>query len=275
MTYNVQVEANPEGQFSIYFEEAERSHFTMIPNIVDDMDLDPFAFRLYAHFRRVAGENGRCWQGTNTLAVACHMSAGQVSESKATLVSQGLIRIDPMPNPGGGSPRHRIAILDIWAKNAAKYQAPSRHEPAPSHGEPAASHGETEEEPVKYIPEEDAAFSAIFKKFESSRGGMVNQLDSEQLQDLVKTYGYNWVAAAIEEANMARGNRFLTMKFIDAILERWFREGFKAPWKGKKPPGDEATPQAQGPRVKPPNLLTGDEINAFWDKQAEIQHAQS
>ncbi|GAF99333.1 unnamed protein product, partial [marine sediment metagenome] len=43
----------------------DRAYFTMMPNIIDDMGLDPYAFRLYVHLRRVAGENGACWQSTD------------------------------------------------------------------------------------------------------------------------------------------------------------------------------------------------------------------
>jgi hypothetical protein len=53
-----------------------RRYFTIIPNMVDDLGLSPYAYRLYGHFRRVAGEAGECWQSTATLAETCKMSRG-------------------------------------------------------------------------------------------------------------------------------------------------------------------------------------------------------
>ena len=100
-------------------QETPRSHFTMIPNIVDDSGLDPYSFRLYAHLRRVAGETGECWQSTETLAEACKMSTGKVSECKGILEGAGLIVIRECSGAGGRY--HNIVIVDIWAENAARY----------------------------------------------------------------------------------------------------------------------------------------------------------
>jgi len=101
-------------------QETPRSHFTMIPNIVDDSDLiDPYSFRLYAHLRRVAGEVGECWQSTETLAEACKMSTGKISECKRILEDAGLIVI--RERSGAGGRYHNIVIADIWAENAARY----------------------------------------------------------------------------------------------------------------------------------------------------------
>lgn len=73
-----------------------RSHFTIIPNFVDDLGLDAYARSLYMHLARVigAGEGGACWQSTTTLADYTGMSRGRVSRAKRTLVVHHLIRIE-------------------------------------------------------------------------------------------------------------------------------------------------------------------------------------
>lgn len=149
--------------------EVPHTHYAQIPNIVDDMDLDPYAFRLYAHFRRVAGEDGACWQSTRTLAAKCQMSTGKVSMCKVYLVDAGLIEIEKRDGPHGQY--DEIAIVDIWARNAEHAKRlqgePKRSsdEPKRSQGEPKRSQGETKKIPLRRTPEEkphDHAEKAAF-----------------------------------------------------------------------------------------------------------------
>ncbi|MBE3144015.1 MAG: helix-turn-helix domain-containing protein [Planctomycetes bacterium] len=95
----------------------DRKYFYIIPNLVDDLGLSPFAFRLYCHFKRVAGENGRCWQSTRNLADRCRMSVGAVVNAKKELLEQGFIDIEVTKNPKGGIDFHQIKIADIWQRN--------------------------------------------------------------------------------------------------------------------------------------------------------------
>ena len=121
-----------------------RDHFTMLPNLVDELDLDPYAYRLYAHVRRVAGEaGGACWQSTVTLAQRCRMSRGKVVEAKRVLVALGLIHIDKRPGPGGL--HDHITLVDIWARNRAHFAgggpaSEDRQRPG-TDSPPAAAHG--------------------------------------------------------------------------------------------------------------------------------------
>jgi len=102
----------------IGFAEIPHVNYTQIPNIVDDMDLDPYAFRLYVHLRRRAGnERGACWERTEKLAEACHMSVGKVSQSKGVLVESGLITIEKRVCEKGKY--DHITLVDIWEANYA------------------------------------------------------------------------------------------------------------------------------------------------------------
>lgn len=104
-----------------------RKYFTMMPNVIDDMHLSPFAFRLYLHLKRVAGDDGKCYQSTETLSKACEMSAGSVSKAKLELVSKSLIEIKIISGDHGEFYRHEITIIDIWKINAETF-ACSPHE---------------------------------------------------------------------------------------------------------------------------------------------------
>lgn len=113
--------------------DEKRKWFTMIPNIVDEMELTPHEFRLYIHLRRVAGENGECWQSTRTLAEACRMSAGAVSNSKQRLIDHGLIDVYEKTSDKGQY--HLITIIDVWEQNFERFASRSPDERPRSPGE--------------------------------------------------------------------------------------------------------------------------------------------
>jgi hypothetical protein len=102
---------------NLVIDSSDRKYFTMIPNLVDDLSLSPFAFRLYCHFKRVAGENGQCWQSTRTLAEQCLMSVHAISDAKRELLEQELIEIKALKTPNGGRDYHQVTIIDIWHRN--------------------------------------------------------------------------------------------------------------------------------------------------------------
>jgi len=90
-----------------------------LPVLVDDAGLSPYAFRLYAHIKRVAGDDGVCWQGTRTIAEVCRMSLGQVSKAKAELAAAGLVTLAKKSTRGGMV--DEIRVVDVWEANRAKY----------------------------------------------------------------------------------------------------------------------------------------------------------
>jgi len=90
---------------------------TEIPNIIDDMDLSVYAFRLYVRLKRVAGDDGKCFYTTRQLAEQCRMSVGAVSKAKQELVEKDLIRVDS----DGKWVRDNIMIVDMWPANFAYF----------------------------------------------------------------------------------------------------------------------------------------------------------
>lgn len=100
------------------------SHFAMIPNMVDDMGLSPYAYRLYGHLKRVTGEGGACWQNTQELAKVCGMSTGMISKAKKELMgtTPPLIVVVLTSHPKEGKfDYHEITILNIWDENKRRY----------------------------------------------------------------------------------------------------------------------------------------------------------
>lgn len=136
------------------------SNFTMLPNMVDDMNLTPHAARLYWHLKRVTGEKGVCYQSTVTLAQACRMSAGMISKAKKELMetTPPLISVALTNNPHGGKDYHEITIMDVWAENQRRYSS-SQYEQqvhnmnvTSSRDEFASSQYEPKNTPVKKNP---------------------------------------------------------------------------------------------------------------------------
>lgn len=104
-----------------------RRYRTEIPNIIDDMNLSVYAFRLYVHLKRVAGANGgECWQGVRTMSKKCNMSASTIKQAKEELVARGLIHVERRDPTKGES--DVISILDIWAQNFAAFTTQTNDE---------------------------------------------------------------------------------------------------------------------------------------------------
>lgn len=139
-------------------DEAPHDYFSQIPNIVDELNLTPHAYRLYGHLRRVAGEAGKCWQSTKTLAKSCNMSMGKVSEAKRELEDTypPLIRVISKTKENGIY--HEITITDIWGMNHEYFTGVSVHivktPPKRSQCENPRSQCETKKNPVKEEPKE-------------------------------------------------------------------------------------------------------------------------
>ena len=121
-----------------------KKYFTIVPNTIDDMDLSPYAFRLYCHYKRVAGDNGACWQSVETLSKACKMSTGSVVKARKELEAAGLIEVTHQSNPHGGRDYNTVTMVDIWNTNMKSLSS--------SLYEVASSSGELIKNPINNIP---------------------------------------------------------------------------------------------------------------------------
>ena len=110
----------------VFGEKEQHDYFTMIPHLIDDSALTPYAFRLYVHLCRVVGQGGKCWQSTETLAAACHMSDSTVVRAKKELAQtmvngKPLIIIVPIGGISPGRAYHTIYVNSVWEVNHKKY----------------------------------------------------------------------------------------------------------------------------------------------------------
>lgn len=202
-------------------ESSPRTHYSMIPNLVDDLELSPHAYRLYGHLRRVAGESGKCWQSTSTLAKSCKMSPAMVSYAKAELESTypPLIHIMSKKRDAGGI-YHEIAITDVWQINHDYYVQPDRvhivkAQPR-SQCERARSHCETkknplnQEEPLDIVAEKIAELKF---KFNPNTGTLIKIWKEDfEFSD----------AVIIRALEMSAGK---SINYADSILIGWHANG--------------------------------------------------
>lgn len=84
--------------------------------------------------------------------------------------------------------------------------------------------GETDEEAE--LTEKDEATANVFALFENNIHPITGQIETDTLTDLLDHYGEQWLTEAIKEAALCSGR---SVKYIQSVLERWEREGFKAP----------------------------------------------
>ncbi len=114
-----------------------RAFFFILPNLADDdSDLDVYAFRLLAHYQRVAGPSGVCAEPTAAAAARCHMSLRRLAQARAALVAAGWISLS-YHGPAGRQVSV-VRVVDRMAENIARYhRAPTPAEdtawpPAPT-----------------------------------------------------------------------------------------------------------------------------------------------
>lgn len=100
----------------------EKKYRTEVPNIIDDLGLDPYERTLYVHYKRVCGASGgQCTEGVRTIASKTKMSVGKITKARTVLLERGLI---------AGAVQHgkdsAITVIDIWELNTIYYGEKTR-----------------------------------------------------------------------------------------------------------------------------------------------------
>ena len=116
--------------------------------------------------------------------------------------------------------------------------------------------GETDEEAE--LAEKDEATANVFTLFENNIHPITGQIETDTLTDLLDHYGEQWLTEAIKEAALCSGR---SVKYIQSVLERWEREGFKAP-KPERSKTNGGRPQSNARRNK--KQSTAEAERAKW-----------
>jgi hypothetical protein len=100
----------------------EKKFRTEIPNIIDDLGLDPHERALYVHYKRACGSGNCEWiESVRITAQKTKMSIGQTSQARNRLVERGLICTIRKGNDGTA-----VRIVNIWDLNTAYYSQEHR-----------------------------------------------------------------------------------------------------------------------------------------------------
>jgi hypothetical protein len=87
----------------------------MLPNVLDQSALDPFAFRLYAHYVMACGrQHGQFTETVRQTAAATGMSVGQVCNSRRVLAEAGWVVLTPGATPHAQT---LVTLANRWAEN--------------------------------------------------------------------------------------------------------------------------------------------------------------
>lgn len=98
--------------------------------------------------------------------------------------------------------------------------------------------------------------------------GTLNYVIAQQLTEARTEYGDEWVKAALEEAALANIRRW---RYVEAILERWKRDGFRST-NGAWPQKGGNHGQPQGPPRQVSTLRQAGETDfTAWQEMAEWQ----
>ena len=97
---------------------------TEMPNIIDELELDPYEYRLYCKYKRIAGDQGMCIKSNKNLADECKMSVRKLQQVKKSLAQprellggKSLITITERKTAKGDPDTDLITIVDVWPEN--------------------------------------------------------------------------------------------------------------------------------------------------------------
>lgn len=92
------------------------SYFAMIPHLATDT-MNPYQLALYTHYKRVAKENGSCFEGVRTTAKKTQMSVGKVVSTRDELVRDGWITVQYPEKDNDPKATIIIEVNSKWPEN--------------------------------------------------------------------------------------------------------------------------------------------------------------
>jgi len=106
-----------------------KNYFGSVPHLVDDFPLSVYAYRLYGHIVRRAGDHrGVCFESVRNMADHCRISIGSVSKAKKELAASGFIKIKSVQGQNNDFPHDEITLIDLMPLNVEFYGNKSAEE---------------------------------------------------------------------------------------------------------------------------------------------------
>jgi hypothetical protein len=203
---------------------------TEMPNIIDELELDPYEHRLYCKYKRIAGDQGMCIKSNKNLAGECKMSVRKLQQVKKSLTEpreilggKPLITITERKTAKGDPDTDLIQIVDVWEENFLFFiQKRSKGRASRAPGvvhqvhEGGASHAPkeelTKEEPIlrttttkKGQPQKSSSSSSSSKKDEGKKLELLKDLPiNEQTRNNMLRFDLGIIKIAI--ANTQKSN---------------------------------------------------------------------
>jgi hypothetical protein len=235
-------------EFQVKDNSSLHKYRTEIPNIIEDLNLDPYAYRLYCYYKKVAGDSGSCYQRKRIIEEKTKMSKDVIKKRNKILArpfselgGKSLIKITQRKGPDDNNLPTLIEIVDIWPDNfqilSTRFSNDLPSVPRnPTLGAQKSDLGAqkaTEEEPIqekpiknkniaqtrKFRPEQDFYFSDSSHKFEN--------ISNDDMIEWKKAYpsikipqeiarAQQWILANPTKSRKKLWRKFLTNWFLRA-----------------------------------------------------------
>ncbi len=102
-------------------EAPSHKYFTQMLNIAED-DLDPFQYRLLAHYVRWSGHGGEIDESLRQTGSAIKMSINKVRAAMSELQALGYLKVDrPTVKEARNGKVIHVTVLDRWGENIQRY----------------------------------------------------------------------------------------------------------------------------------------------------------
>lgn len=141
---------------------SNHTYRTELPNILFHLGLDPYELAVYCAIKRTAGDHGKCFKTTATLAADANIDRKKYIEVKNALAcktfdilgGKSIIHIQKRVDEKKGNMPDLITIIDIWPENYSYFLDQKKKTPCGQQPQPlvASSHNPCGQQPQKEEP---------------------------------------------------------------------------------------------------------------------------
>ncbi len=231
-----------------------RPAFFMVEDAVFNFSLTPYEGWVYmAILKHANRQTGVAFPGVGTLAKLCQMSKSQVLRAIDTLERKGFIDVERDSQPLQGEKRQRKPnIYTVKSLTGSVSQTPgvvsTSNHPSVSQTPGVVSTRDNNQSNTTRVKEPEVAAPTVYQLYEKAFGFSVTPMLAEELNDAESSYGYAWVQDALKEAVNSNVRNW---KYVQAILERWQRDGRAKTKPAAKTPAPVFVPPPDKPGMTP------------------------